>query len=115
MENNQNRSSQPQNQSNQNTQRSTSSSSGNNSSSQNSRSNFSGSNQHSSSSVGGMNLGAVTQQIQKYSEPIMNKVNSLSTTQKVIGGTLIAAGAGWLALNSKKSPSKTQRSPGKKY
>lgn len=30
----------------------------------------------------------------------MNKVNGLSTTQKVVGGSLLALGAGWIAMNS---------------
>lgn len=127
METNQNKSSQPQGRSNQSSQGNTNSTPGSNSSSQfsqsnsndsHSNSNSSGSNQESSSSLGGMNMDNLTQQFQKYSGPIMNKVNSLSTTQKVIGGTLLAAGAGWLAMNSKNkknSVNNINRTPRKKY
>jgi len=66
-----------------------------------SQSGSSNSNQGSASSIGGMNMENLSQQFQKYSTPIMNKVNSLSTTQKVVGGALLAAGAGWLAMNPK--------------
>lgn len=30
----------------------------------------------------------------------MDKVSGLSTTQKVVGGSLLALGAGWVAMNS---------------
>ncbi|GAA4426104.1 hypothetical protein GCM10023188_07810 [Pontibacter saemangeumensis] len=39
--------------------------------------------------------------LQKYSGPIAQKFNSLTTTQKVVGGSLLALGAGWLAMGSK--------------
>lgn len=110
METNQNRSSQTQGNSN-----SSNFSSGSSNASQGSST---GSNQKSSSSMGGMNMGNLTQQLQKYSGPIMNKVNSLSTTQKVVGGTLLAAGAGWLAMNSrnkKKGINSMNRTTKKKY
>lgn len=38
--------------------------------------------------------------LQKYSGPITQKINSLTTTQKVVGGSLLALGAGWLAMSS---------------
>jgi hypothetical protein len=45
----------------------------------------------------------VTNKLQEFGNTAMNKVNSLSTTQKVVGGSLLALGAGWLAMNSRKS------------
>lgn len=57
------------------------------------------SNQGNSSATGGMNLDNLTHQLQKYGSPIIDKVNNLSTTQKVVGGAILAAGAGWLAMN----------------
>ena len=39
--------------------------------------------------------------LQKYSRPIADKINGLTTTQKVVGGSLLALGAGWLALGAK--------------
>ena len=39
--------------------------------------------------------------LQKYSRPIADKINGLTTTQKVVGGSLLALGAGWLALGTK--------------
>lgn len=72
-----------------------------NSSSNQGNSNQGSSNTSNSSSMGGMNMSNLTQQLQKYSGPIMNKVNNLSTTQKVVGGAILAAGAGWLAMNPK--------------
>ncbi len=38
--------------------------------------------------------------LQQYSNPIAKKISSLTTTQKVVGGSLLALGAGWLALGS---------------
>lgn len=55
----------------------------------------------SSSKIGGMDMNAVTSKLQEYGTTAMNKVNSLSTTQKVVGGSLLALGAGWLAMNSR--------------
>jgi len=128
METNQNKSSQPQGRSNQFNQGNSSSSQFSQSSSNapqgsSSQSSSSGSNQRSSnpsssaSSLGGLNMDNLSQQWQKYSGPILNKVNSLSTTQKVVGGTLLAAGAGWLAMNSRnknKSTNNLNRTPKKR-
>jgi hypothetical protein len=45
-------------------------------------------------------LGNITDKLQQFSNTTMNKVNGLSTTQKVVGGSLLALGAGWLTMNS---------------
>ena len=41
----------------------------------------------------------------------LDKVNSLSTTQKVVGGAILAAGIGWLATRKGKSSSDDSSSP----
>jgi hypothetical protein len=46
------------------------------------------------------NLNNLTDKLQEFGNTTMNKVNSLSTTQKVVGGSLLALGAGWVAMNS---------------
>ncbi len=46
------------------------------------------------------NLNNLTGKLQEFSNNTMNKVNGLSTTQKVVGGSLLALGAGWVAMNS---------------
>ncbi|RDV14163.1 hypothetical protein DXT99_16500 [Pontibacter diazotrophicus] len=38
--------------------------------------------------------------LQQYSGPIAKKINGLTTTQKIVGGSLLALGAGWIAMNS---------------
>ena len=43
----------------------------------------------------------VQDKLQQFGNTAMQKVNSLSTTQKVIGGSLLALGAGWLAMGPK--------------
>ena len=48
-------------------------------------------------------MNTVTSKLQEYGTTAMNKVNSLSTTQKVVGGSLLAIGAGWLAMNRNKT------------
>ena len=58
----------------------------------------------SSSKIGGLDVNAVTSKLQEFGTTAMNKVNSLSTTQKVVGGSLLALGAGWLAMNRSKTP-----------
>lgn len=50
-----------------------------------------------------LNVNDMTNKLQEFGNTAMNKVNSLSTTQKVVGGSLLALGAGWLAMNSRKS------------
>ena len=45
-------------------------------------------------------LGNITDKLQQFSNTTLNKVNNLSTTQKVVGGSLLALGAGWLTMNS---------------
>ncbi|WP_114782185.1 hypothetical protein [Botryobacter ruber] len=40
--------------------------------------------------------------IQQFGSTTFDKVNNLSTTQKVVGGTLLALGAGWVTMNSMK-------------
>lgn len=72
--------------------------------------NNSGSSQSGSSSNAGKsnwkdtfkkeNLNNLTGKLQEFGNTTMNKVNSLSTTQKVVGGSLLALGAGWVAMNS---------------
>ncbi|GAB3200776.1 hypothetical protein GCM10027293_22310 [Pontibacter aydingkolensis] len=57
------------------------------------------SNQQGSSGQAGMKN--VQDKLQQFGNTAMQKVNSLSTTQKVIGGSLLALGAGWLAMGSK--------------
>lgn len=46
------------------------------------------------------NLNNLTGKLQEFGNNTMNKVNGLSTTQKVVGGSLLALGAGWVAMNS---------------
>lgn len=46
------------------------------------------------------NLNNLTGKLQELGNSTMNKVNGLSTTQKVVGGSLLALGAGWVAMNS---------------
>ncbi|MBF8965419.1 hypothetical protein I0P70_19375 [Pontibacter sp. FD36] len=46
------------------------------------------------------NLDNLTGKLQEFGNSTMNKVNGLSTTQKVVGGSLLALGAGWVAMNS---------------
>lgn len=46
------------------------------------------------------NLNNLTGKLQEFGNTTMNKVNGLSTTQKVVGGSLLALGAGWVAMNS---------------
>ncbi|MBX0333980.1 hypothetical protein K3G39_12105 [Pontibacter sp. HSC-14F20] len=77
------------------------------SSSQSSARNLSGSNQSGSSGKSGWmdtfkkeNLDNLTGKLQEFGNNTMNKVNGLSTTQKVVGGSLLALGAGWVAMNS---------------
>ncbi|MDX5417848.1 MAG: hypothetical protein LPK09_01435 [Hymenobacteraceae bacterium] len=54
------------------------------------------------------NLNNLTNKLQEFGNTTMNKVNSLSTTQKVVGGSLLALGAGWVAMNARnKKDSKT--------
>ncbi|WP_162428497.1 hypothetical protein [Pontibacter pudoricolor] len=88
----------------------TSSSTGSSIGSQQSSRSGSGSNMNSnsnsgssSSKIGGIDMNTVTSKLQEYGTTAMNKVNSLSTTQKVVGGSLLALGAGWLAMNRNKS------------
>ena len=45
----------------------------------------------------------ITSKLQEFGTTAMNKVNGLSTTQKVVGGSLLALGAGWLAMNRNKT------------
>ncbi len=44
----------------------------------------------------------LTDKLQQFSNSTMTKVNGLSTTQKVVGGGLLALGAGWMAMNTMK-------------
>lgn len=46
------------------------------------------------------NIDNLTGKLQEFGNTTMNKVNGLSTTQKVVGGSLLALGAGWVAMNS---------------
>ena len=55
-------------------------------------------NQGGTSGKGG--LSNITSKLQQFSSNTMDKVNNLSTTQKVVGGSLLALGAGWVAMNS---------------
>ena len=47
-------------------------------------------------------LSDLPQKIQQFGSSAMGRVNNLSTTQKVVGGTLLALGAGWVTMNSMK-------------
>lgn len=44
--------------------------------------------------------GKLTDKLQQFGSSTAEKVGSLSTTQKVVGGSLLALGAGWIAMNS---------------
>lgn len=48
--------------------------------------------------------------VKSWGSRAVSRVNDLSTTQKVIGGTLLAAGIGWLALRKGKSSSDSSES-----
>jgi hypothetical protein len=45
--------------------------------------------------------GQIPEKLKQYGEMAAKKVNSLSTTQKVIGGALLVLGAGYLSKRSK--------------
>jgi hypothetical protein len=45
-------------------------------------------------------LNNIKSKLQDFSSATVQKVNSLSTTQKVVGGSLLALGAGWITMNS---------------
>ncbi|MDO6392352.1 hypothetical protein Q4E40_19615 [Pontibacter sp. BT731] len=105
---NQNPSAQSSSQSNTSNMGSSQSSASNyNSGSQSSSRNASGSSQSSASGKSNWmdtfkkeNLNNLTGKLQEFGNSTMNKVNGLSTTQKVVGGSLLALGAGWVAMNS---------------
>jgi len=43
----------------------------------------------------------IQDRLQQFGSMAAQRVNGLSTTQKVIGGSLLALGAGWLAMGTK--------------
>ena len=45
------------------------------------------------------------QSLKDFGNRALDRVNSLSTTQKVVGGAILAAGIGWLATRKGKSSS----------
>jgi hypothetical protein len=51
------------------------------------------------------------QSIKDLGNRALDKVNGLSTTQKVVGGAILAAGIGWLATRKGKSSSSSESSP----
>jgi len=51
--------------------------------------------------TGMLNNAQVPEKLKQYGQMAANKVNSLSTTQKVIGGALLVLGAGYLSSRSK--------------
>jgi hypothetical protein len=55
-------------------------------------------NSQSTSGMGG--LGNIGDKLQQFSSSTAQKVGNLSTTQKVVGGSLLALGAGWVAMNA---------------
>ncbi|WP_242923787.1 hypothetical protein [Pontibacter liquoris] len=59
------------------------------------------SSQQGTSGKGGLNdiTGNLTSKLQQFGSTAAEKVNNLSTTQKVVGGSLLALGAGWIAMN----------------
>ncbi len=44
----------------------------------------------------------IPNKLQQFGNTAANKVSHMSTTQKVVGGTLLAIGAGWLASRNTK-------------
>jgi len=56
------------------------------------------SSQQDTSGKGG--LSGITDKLQQFGSSTAEKVGNLSTTQKVVGGSLLALGAGWVAMNS---------------
>lgn len=54
-----------------------------------------------SSLLGNVDLSKVQDSIKQYSTTATNSVKSMSTTQKLVGGALIAAGAWYLSKRSK--------------
>ncbi|UOG75403.1 hypothetical protein MTX78_02120 [Hymenobacter tibetensis] len=51
------------------------------------------------------NVNQLPQSLKDFGSKAAAQVNSLSTTQKVVGGALLVSGLSWLALRSKKSKS----------
>ncbi|MCC9136361.1 hypothetical protein ACFSKU_05875 [Pontibacter silvestris] len=45
-------------------------------------------------------LGNIGDKLQQFGGTASQKFNGLSTTQKVVGGSILALGAGWVAMNS---------------
>ncbi|MFT2009142.1 hypothetical protein ACMA1I_10745 [Pontibacter sp. 13R65] len=43
----------------------------------------------------------ISGKLQQFGSTAVDKVSHLSTTQKVVGGTLLAIGAGWVTMNTK--------------
>jgi hypothetical protein len=44
----------------------------------------------------------IPNKLQQFGNTAVNKVSHMSTTQKVVGGTLLALGAGWIATRNTK-------------
>lgn len=58
------------------------------------------------SGMGG--LGNITSKLQEFGSSTVQKVGNLSTTQKVVGCSLLALGAGWVTVNSLSKGNKDQ-------
>jgi hypothetical protein len=57
------------------------------------------------------NVNQLPQGLKDFGTRALDKVNGLSTTQKVVGGAILAAGIGWLATRKGKSESSSESSP----
>jgi len=51
----------------------------------------------------------LTDKLQQFGSSTAEKVGGLSTTQKVVGGSLLALGAGWVAMNSMNKQDKMRK------
>lgn len=54
-----------------------------------------------SSMLGNVNLNSIPDSLKQYGNTAASKVKNMSTTQKVLGGALLAAGAWYLSSRSK--------------
>lgn len=52
-----------------------------------------------------------TKNVQEWGKRTVARASNLTTTQKVVGGALLAAGLGWLALSGKKNKNKDNSKP----
>ncbi|MBF9255301.1 hypothetical protein I2I11_18530 [Pontibacter sp. 172403-2] len=68
-------------------------------------------NDHNTSDKSGLSdmTNKLTDKLQQFGSSTAEKVGNLSTTQKVVGGSLLALGAGWIAMNSMNKQDKMRK------